>query len=186
MTVKERAVRLATFRHVEVRLMETLARWVPSTPEMEAKVLFGQHIWDHAQHADSLGRRTQELRAPLHHALPPAPEYAGALALLDGILETPRRIHGYHGIFLPGIERRYRAYLDATDILLDAPSVRIVTAILLDIGRMILEGRELCARLSSLASTATEWAGSLAAAEGAALDLVAPCEPGAAASGEIG
>ena len=65
LNVTERGAHVATFRWIEVRLMETLAHWVPTTPEMEAKLLFGAHIWDAAQHADILGKRTQELRLPL-------------------------------------------------------------------------------------------------------------------------
>jgi len=58
MTVKERGRFVATLRWVNVSIMETLAAWVPTTPEMEAKLLFGEHIWDAAQHADALGKRT--------------------------------------------------------------------------------------------------------------------------------
>ena len=53
LTVKERGQFVATLRYVHVSLMETLAAWVPTTPEMEVKLLFGEHIWDVAQHADA-------------------------------------------------------------------------------------------------------------------------------------
>ena len=46
--LREKAEYLATLRWLEVFLMETLARWVPTTPEMEVKVLFGRHLWDAA------------------------------------------------------------------------------------------------------------------------------------------
>jgi len=52
LNVKARAEAVGTFRHVNVFLMETLAAWVPSTPEMEVKVLFGRHLWLIAQLAD--------------------------------------------------------------------------------------------------------------------------------------
>ena len=41
LTVKEKAEYLGVFRWMEVFLMETLASWVPTTPEMEIKVLSG-------------------------------------------------------------------------------------------------------------------------------------------------
>ena len=41
MTVKERADTLATFRYIEVRLMEITSGWTPITAEMEVKVLMG-------------------------------------------------------------------------------------------------------------------------------------------------
>ena len=50
---------MATWRFIAVHLMELLARWVPSAPELEAKALFGRHIWDMAQLADQLGHRTE-------------------------------------------------------------------------------------------------------------------------------
>ena len=80
LTVKQRGQHIATFRFVQVRLMEILAAWVPSTAEMEAKLLFGPHIWDAAQGADALGKRGHELRMRLQHSLAPAAEY---IAYLD-------------------------------------------------------------------------------------------------------
>src|SRR6516165_5764007 len=62
--VSERGRSVATFRYVCVWMMETIARWTPTTPEMEAKVMMGRHIWEYAQMADALGKRTFELRLP--------------------------------------------------------------------------------------------------------------------------
>ncbi len=154
LSVRARAQTLATFRSLEVRLMEMLARWVPSTPEMEVKVLFGQHIWDHAQHADALGKRVHELRAPLHHTLEPAPAWLDLLAALNDITGTRERLHACYGIVLPGLESRYEAYLAATDALVDAPSVRIVTDILHDLSRMKTEHQALLDQLPDLAPQA--------------------------------
>src|SRR5262245_2806833 len=53
LSVKERGHFVATMRSAHVSLMETMAAWVPTTPEMEVKLLLGEHIWDMAQHADS-------------------------------------------------------------------------------------------------------------------------------------
>ena len=69
----------ATFRFIEVKLMELVATWTPSTPEMEAKVMFGRHIWDFAQMADWLGKRTFELRQPEHYTLRPVDSYDALL-----------------------------------------------------------------------------------------------------------
>ena len=80
LTVKERGHFVATLRYVHVSLMETLAAWVPTTPEMEVKLLFGEHIWDVAQHADSLGKRTFELRMPLQKSMRAADGYVDFLA----------------------------------------------------------------------------------------------------------
>ena len=57
MSVTDIGRAIATFRFVSVQLMETVAAWTPTTPEMEVKVLLGRHIWDFAQQADALGNR---------------------------------------------------------------------------------------------------------------------------------
>jgi hypothetical protein len=144
--IRNRAVQLATFRSVSVQLMEMLAHWVPTTPEMEPKVLFGRHIWDFAQHADLLGRRTFELRAPLHFTSPPTAAYQGILAEVSAAKHAPDRIALLYTGLLPGLARRYHHYLDTADQLLDEPSVRIIERISVDIARVLKESRELSAQ----------------------------------------
>lgn len=143
LNVKERGEHVATFRWVDVRLMEMLAAWVPTTPEMEVKLVLGAHIWDVAQHADSLGKRTQELRLPLHHGIEPSTDYVRLLNDLASIPETSKRIAGFYDCVLPGLERTFRNYLGRVDPLLDGPTVRILERILSDTARMVDESRGL-------------------------------------------
>ena len=145
--IRGRADRLATFRSISVQLMEMLATWVPTTPEMEPKVLFGRHIWDFAQHADMLGRRTFELRAPLHFTLPPADDYQRVLTAVAAARATQDRIALLYTGLLPGLAGRYRNYLDTADQLLDEPSVRIIERIRADIARMLKESRDFIAEV---------------------------------------
>lgn len=151
LNVKSRGTAVATHRYVAVKLMETLARWVPTTPEMEVKLLFGSHIWDMAQHADALGKRTHELRMPLHHSLPPVSGYLTLLDEVDSITETTQRIAAFYDVVLPGLDARLRSYLASTDELMDGPTVRIIDRILYDHVRMIRESNELRAELAELA-----------------------------------
>lgn len=150
MSVKQRGRCIATFRYVEVRLMEILAAWVPSTPEMEAKLLFGPHIWDLAQAADALGKRTYELRLPLQHSLAPQPAYLSVLDRLAAVDGAAPRIASFYDAMLPGLVARYRHYLRQTDSLMDAPSVRAIEQILGTIERMQREAAELRAKLPAL------------------------------------
>lgn len=136
MTVHDRAKVIATLRWIEVRLMEITAAWTPTTPEMEVKVMFGRHIWDFAQHADALGKRTFELRQPEHYTLRPTDEYLALLEEIARETDTSRRLASLYDAYLPALERRYRDYLDATDRLLDEPSVVIIERVLADIARM--------------------------------------------------
>ena len=148
--VKERGQFVATMRYMQVWLMETLARWVPTTPEMEVKLLFGEHIWDVAQHADALGKRTFELRLPLQHSVKPASAYADLLAELENAGPTPQRVAAIYDLMIPALVARYRRYLSQTDALSDAPTVRIVERFFVDSTRMIDAVRSLRAELANL------------------------------------
>ena len=139
MTVDERVQWIATFRFIEVRLMESAAAWTPSTPEMEAKVLLGRHIWDFAQHADALGKRTFEMRRPEQFSQRPVEAYVSLLDEVARVRPTAGRLAALYDGVLPGLEQRYRRYLDETDPLLDATSVVILERILADMPRQRAE-----------------------------------------------
>jgi len=142
-TVNDRARSIATFRYVSVWLMETSARWTPTTPEMEAKVMFGRHIWDYAQMADSLGRRTFELRQAEHYTLRPAEAYEALLEMVRAARSTSERIDALYAGVIPGLIDRYRRYLAATDPVLDEPSIVIIERILRELERQGAEAAAL-------------------------------------------
>lgn len=135
LTVAERAERIATFRFIEVRLMEIVAAWTPTVPEMEVKVLFGRHIWDFARHADALGKRTFELRRPEQHSRRPVDVYVRLLEEVRAPSHTGERLSALYGVVLPGLEVRYRRHVAETDRILDEPSVVVIEAILRDLAR---------------------------------------------------
>jgi hypothetical protein len=157
LNVKERGDHVATFRWIEVRLMEMLAAWVPTTPEMEVKLVFGAHIWEAAQHADALGKRTHELRLPLHDSLQPAREYVDLLTEVARIEDTSQRIAAFYDCLLPDLEGRFRRYLERVDALLDGPTVRILERILTDVARMTAESRTLLNEVPAVRLTDRAW-----------------------------
>ena len=141
--VPERARHVGTFRFVAVRLMETVAAWTPTTPEMEVKVMFGRHIWDFAQHADALGRRTFELRQKAQQSFPPTDPYA---ALLDEVMATEgtaERLAALYDGLLPALQGRYESYVAAVDDVVDQPTLVIVERILGDLRRQRTEAAAL-------------------------------------------
>jgi hypothetical protein len=150
LNVKNRAEAVATYRKVNVHLMESLAAWVPSTPEMELKILFGRHLWLVAQLADRLGRRTRELRAPLHHNREPQAEFARALATLAALRPSASRLHGLYEIALPAVAAEYDRYIAATDAVIDEPTVVILQDGMRDIERMRAEAARLPAEFPAL------------------------------------
>jgi hypothetical protein len=157
MNVGERARCIATFRFIEVRLMETAAAWTPTTPEMEVKVLLGRHIWDFAQHADALGKRVFELRLPLQHSQPPAATYAALIEDLARIDGTAERLSALYDAVLPGLDQRYDRYVSQVDPVLDAPSLLIVERIRQDLERQRGEAAQLRSQLAMATAAAEDW-----------------------------
>jgi len=182
LTVKERGQFVATLRYVHVFLMETLAAWVPTTPEMEGKLLFGEHIWDVAQHADSLGKRTFELRLALQRSMRPSDGYVELLGDVAAIEPTPNRMAAVYDVMLPAMVRRERAYLERTDKLVDAPTLRIFERHFADVTRMLAAAEELRRELPALQLADQQWIATLQARE-ANLELVADSVPEAVAVG---
>lgn len=142
LNVKQRADTVGTLRFVSVFLMETLARWIPATPEMEVKMLFSRHVWRMAQQADRLGKRARELRAPLHYNRPPRGEFLAALKQLAAVTDTIDRIDAFHSVALPALAAQYKAYLAETDALTDEPTVLICDQALAEIAIMERERNE--------------------------------------------
>ena len=171
LSVRERGETLATFRFVQVRLMETCARWVPTTPEMEVKLLFGAHLWDLAQHADALGKRVYELRMPLQHSLKPTDSYLEALDELSEASETGQKLAAIYEVMLPCLGQRYRDYLQGTDTLMDAPSVRVIERILDDHSRMSAEYEKLLKEVPDLPAADAGWVERLREKEASVQDI---------------
>lgn len=175
LNVSQRGSHVATFRWIEVRLMETLAAWTPTTPEMEAKLLLGGHIWEAAQHADMLGKRTHELRLPLQHSIAPAPAYVQYLDELRATKETTRRLAGIYDCALPGLRLRFQTYLSQVDQLLDGPTVRVLDRIFHDMDRMVAEAGQLREEMPAFRLGDAGWLESLRRLEaGASLVAEAP------------
>ena len=153
LTVRERADTIGTLRYISVFAMETLARWVPTTPDLEAKILFGRHIWEFAQHADALGKRTHELRAALHYSPEPTGEYLAVLEASRALQGSSERVSACYDALVPDLVARYTAFLEATDAFLDEPSVRVVQRNLADLARMRDESVALRRERADLAPT---------------------------------
>jgi hypothetical protein len=142
LNVKQRANTVGTLRFLSVFLMETLARWIPTTPEMEVKMLLSRQLWRMAQQADRLGRRARELRAPLHYSRPPRPAFLAAFKQLTAVTDTIDRIDAFHDVALPTLAAAYKSYLAETDHLTDEPTVMICNQALGEIETMQRERNE--------------------------------------------
>jgi hypothetical protein len=179
LNVKQRANTVGTLRFVCVFLMETLARWIPTTPEMEVKMLFSRQVWRMAQQADRLGRRARELRAPLHYSRPPRSDFLGALKQLAAVSDTIDRIDGFHDVALPSLAATYRAYLAETDRLTDEPTVMIIEQALSEIDTMRRERNDWGSEIPKARATDSSALKAARQAVGAVKDIVDQSEQAA-------
>ena len=69
--VERNANKMARVSNRSNPLMEMLGGWSHTTPQLAFKATFGYHVYDHAQNADSLGERLEQLRAAREHDLMP-------------------------------------------------------------------------------------------------------------------
>src|SRR5712672_3188637 len=158
-TVSERSRSIATFRYVSVWMMETVARWTPLTPEMEAKVMMGRHIWEYAQMADALGKRTFELRLPEQHSIAPVAAYDAFLKEVVKTATTADRTAAFYDGVVPGIIARFKQYIAATDPILDEPSIVILQRNVTDLERQRVDAAELQRELKLSSGAAAAVAG---------------------------
>jgi hypothetical protein len=111
------------------------------------------------------------MRERLQHSRPPT---GGYQRLLDDVLrleDTAERLAALYDAVLPGLARRYEAYLEEADPILDAPSFVILDRILSDLRRQRADAQELRRELGLAAAVP----GDLGRREGV-LELLARAE----------
>lgn len=124
--VKENAQRLANYRYLEVQLMELLGGWSHTTPQLAFKATFGYHVYDHAQAADLLGERLEQLRSGRYREEPATDEFARLCEHvwnMDAVLD---RLVAVYRVLEPHLVSTYVYHADATDPLADTPTVRLL------------------------------------------------------------
>jgi hypothetical protein len=128
-SVEESARLLRNYRYAVERMMRILGGWIALTPELSAKLLFGRHVWDNAQHADALGRRLPELRSAAHVSEPANPAF---VAFMDAVEEpelpqqTVERVCGIYGVLKPHLLQSYQDHLGQANAVYEPPTQRIL------------------------------------------------------------
>src|SRR5512134_196034 len=125
-TVRENSQRLANYRYLELQLMEMIAGWCHTTPQIAFKATFGYHVYDHAQAADQLGERLEQLRSQRESQEPGSDEFAH---LCESVWELPdvvSRLVAVYRVLEPHLVSTYVYHADATDPLTDTPTVRLL------------------------------------------------------------
>ncbi len=125
-TVRENAQRLANYRYLEIQLMEMLGGWCHTTPQIAMKATFGYHVYDHAQAADLLGERLEQLRSGRESQEPATDDFARLCEHVWNMESTLDRLVAVYRVLEPHLVSTYVYHADATDPLTDTPTVRLL------------------------------------------------------------
>lgn len=122
---------LHRFAYIKGRLAIAAAAFLPSTPEWEVKGALALHGSIDADHAEAIAARIAEMRQPAP-SVTEIPDEA-LRAALDEVLAattTAERITALYGVVRPHLRRAMEDYVRRTNPLCDAPSVRVLKAVL--------------------------------------------------------
>ncbi|MDP9353382.1 MAG: DUF455 family protein [Chloroflexota bacterium] len=125
-TVKENSQRLANYRYLEVQLMEMMGGWSHTTPQLAYKATFGYHVYDHAQAADLLGERLEQLRSGRDREEPATDAFAQLCEHIWNLPSVLERLVAVYRVLEPHLVSTYVYHADATDPLTDTPTVRLL------------------------------------------------------------
>jgi hypothetical protein len=164
-SVDASARRIRRYRWLEERVMRILGGWIALTPELPAKLLFGRHVWDCAQHADLWGRRLPELRSPAHRGEPPSEGFARLMDRIDARdarHETVERIVAIYRLVKPHLIAAYEAHLAEANAIYEPPTRRILDRCVEEERRHVAAGTVVLTRLFAQGGQrADDWEGRL-------------------------
>jgi hypothetical protein len=150
-SVDDSARRIRNYRYAEERMLRALGGWIALTPELPAKLLFGRHVWDCAQHADLWGKRLPELRAPAQQSEPANErmvKFADLLESAEGPRETLERLAGVYRVLKPHLVTVYARHLAGANPVYEPPTRRILERCLEEERRHAAAGAIVLARLA--------------------------------------
>jgi hypothetical protein len=151
LSVDDSARRIRNYRYAEERVMRVLGGWIALTPELPAKLLFGRHVWDCAQHADAWGRRLPELRAPAQASEPANDAIVAFMRLLEtpeGPRQTLERVAGVYTVLKPHLVTVYARHLASANPVYEPPTRRILVRCLEEEQRHAAAGAIVLGRLA--------------------------------------
>jgi len=150
-SVDDSARRIRHYRYAEERMLRALGGWIALTPELPAKLLFGRHVWDCAQHADLWGKRLPELRAPAQQSEPANLRMVKFMDLLEsaeGPRQTVERVAGVYRVLKPHLVTLYAHHLANANPVYEPPTRRILERCVEEERRHAAAGAMVLARLT--------------------------------------
>ncbi|HYH10944.1 MAG TPA: ferritin-like domain-containing protein [Thermomicrobiales bacterium] len=124
--VKENSQRLSNYRYLEIQLMEMIGGWSHTTPPLALKATFGYHVYDHAQAANMLGERLEQLRSGRASQEPATDEFAQLCEYVWNLESVVDRLVAVYRVLEPHLVSTYVYHADATDPMTDTPTVRLL------------------------------------------------------------
>jgi hypothetical protein len=165
-------------------MMRLLGGWIALTPELDAKLLFGRHVWDCAQHADLWGRRLPELRAAAQQSEPAGDAVVKLFDQIESAETADRtieRVTSLYRVIKPHLATVYERHLVVANPVYEPPTRRILARCIEEerrhaaAGALVLE--RLLVRDGARAERARQWEGRLLDALGAAGGVTGDVEP---------
>ncbi|HEX3313973.1 MAG TPA: hypothetical protein VHR72_03725, partial [Gemmataceae bacterium] len=142
LSVEACVARLKRIHYALIRLHEVFTARITAEPIYELKTLFSHHAYLCAEHAQAIRSRIGEMREPpLGLEAIPHPALA---VLFDEIRSAPTTIDLLRGIYatvVPALARTVESYRGDTNPLADAPSVRVLRFLGLELGDLLSLGR---------------------------------------------
>ncbi len=139
--------RLKRYHYALKRLHHLLTARITAEPIMELKTAFSHHAYLCSEHVLMLRDRVGEMREP-PLGLEKIP-HTGLEIFFDEVLggTTEELLVGVYGTALPALAQALRQHMAQTNPLADAPTVRVLRFILLEVEDMIAFGRRAVACL---------------------------------------
>jgi hypothetical protein len=150
-SVDENVTRLLRYQWAERRLMAIMAAHLPATPIWEVKGALGLHLWQAAEHVEALRQRVGEMRHPVPSLdTPPDPDLDQFFEELLRSGDVVELVTGIYRVTIPALAAAYRGHLEATNVLVDHPTRRVLRFALLELEEGAAWGeRALAALLAS-------------------------------------
>jgi len=143
LSIDECVARLKRFHYAFKRLHQIFTARLTSEPVYELKMGFSLHAYLCAEHVDALRKRVGEMREP-PLGLEVAPDENLAL-FFDEILAAPGTeevLTGLYGVAVPALRTALATHVEQTNLLADAPSVRLCRFALLETDDMLKFGAQ--------------------------------------------
>jgi len=137
--VDENAIRFSNYFHVLRELVHLSCGWLALEPRLEVKYALGDHLHDDARTVSKLKRRLYELRTPSDYPGAPAGELTALLDRANDCASSSEYVQVAYGELKPALVAAVRAHLEHLDPLVDEPSLRLLTQVVLRQERHLAE-----------------------------------------------